>query len=393
MEFASPALSITGLTGQQSDTTTPVVVIGAGPAGLATAAALQRVGVQSLILEQAEAIAARWRSHYDRLRLHTMREHSGLPFYPMPSTYPRYPTRDQVVRYLEEYAYRFGLRPHFGCRVRKVSRQHDAWCVSVDGQSLTASDVVVASGYNCVPYRPELPGLNCFAGEVLHTIDYRNPVPFRGKRVLVVGCGNSGGEVALDLCEGGAKVALVVRGPTWVLPRDILGIPSQWSTLALLRLPLPLADTIATTLLRIVVGDLHRFGIQRPRRGPYSMILEDGRIPLLDVGTLARIKSGAIRIRPAVAGFDGLRTRFKDGSEEPFDVLILATGFRTGLDELFDGDVLQGVRRQPRAFGSEVSPGLYFVGFRNPPTGALREIALEACRVATAIASRARRIR
>lgn len=304
----------------------------------------------------------------------------------MPDSLPRYPTRDQVVLYLEDYAHRFGVRPRFGSQVRNVSRHDDAWCVATDGHSLIASNVVVATGYNRLPNRPELPGLDRFDGEVLHTADYRNPFRFRGRRVLVVGCGNSGAEVALDLCDGGADVALVVRGPTWVLPRDLLGLSSQGSTLNLLRLPLPVADTIAKTLMRVVVGDLSQYGIRGPVKGPYRTIVEDGRIPMIDVGTLARIKSGDIRVRSAVAGLNGLYAQFDDGRREPFDVLILATGFCTGLERIVDAEFLQGERRQPRAFGAPVASGLFFIGFRNPPTGALREIGLEASRVAAAIA-------
>src|SRR5689334_8648656 len=170
------------------------IIIGAGPAGLACAAALKARGLSATVLEKAGTIGAVWRRHYDRLHLHTDRGHSGLPGLPMPHDYPRYPSRAQLVAYLEAYARQFDIRPRFDTVVSRVAREGRDWRVeSAGGESISARIVIVATGIADAPYRPSWPGMEAFQGDIIHSSDYRNPVAFAGKRVLVVGFGNSGG--------------------------------------------------------------------------------------------------------------------------------------------------------------------------------------------------------
>jgi cation diffusion facilitator CzcD-associated flavoprotein CzcO len=250
--------------------------------------------------------------------------------------------------------------------------------------------VVVATGYNGVANRPALRGLAGFTGSVVHSETYRNPLPYMGRRTLVVGCGNSGAEIALDLAEQRIDVAMVVRGPAHVVPRDLFGRPSQETSIMLSRLPVAVRDALVSPILRLAVGDLSRWGIVRPALGPNRLIEDAGRIPILDVGTIAEVKAGRIRVVPAVQEVLPDRVRFVDGRTEAFDAIILATGYRPGLDRFIDGFApISDDRGRPHRFGAETRvPGLFFVGFRNPPTGALREIASEAPRVATAIRAR-----
>ena len=201
------------------------IVIGAGPAGLATAAALMARGLTVAILEKSDAVGAVWRRHYDRLCLHTDRGHSGLPGLSMPSAFGRYPSRAQVVEYLENYAAKFDLKPVFNAPVRAVRRDGRGWRAEAGENSRSAPIVVVATGWADYPYAPKWPGMERFDGPILHSSVYRNPAPFEGKRVLVVGFGNSGGEIALDLAEAGVDVTLSVRGPVNIVPRDLLGLP------------------------------------------------------------------------------------------------------------------------------------------------------------------------
>lgn len=369
----------------------PVVVIGAGPAGLAASAALRREGVAHVVLEREASVASAWRRHYARLHLHTVKRHSALPYTPWDAAVPKYPSRAQVVEYFEHYARTHEVRPRFGVDVQRVARvPGGGLVVQSDQGEWKARAVVVATGYNRVPFVPALPGADAFAGTAIHSSAYREASPFAGKRTLVMGCGNSGAEIALDLAEHGVDVAMVVRGPVHVVPRDMLGRPSQETGILLSRLPLGVRDAIVSGVMRLAVGDLSRWGIVRPTMGLNAMIEQLGRVPILDIGTIAKVKQGRIRVVPDVRAVQPGGVVLADGRELPFDAIIYATGFRTGLHALIEGfDTIADGRGRPHRFGEETGvPGLYFVGYRNPTTGALREIALEAPRVAKAIRAR-----
>src|SRR4051812_5096157 len=213
------------------------VIIGAGPAGLAVGACLQRARVPFIILEAAEQVGESWRNHYDRLHLHTDKRHSLLPFFPYPKGSPRYPSRAQVVDYLEAYARHFDLRPRFGQKVCSVQRAGKLWQTRTAGTLYASPSLVIASGNNRQPVLPTWPGQESFGGAILHSSAYRNGRTFAGERVLVVGFGNSGGEIAVDLVEQGAKPALAVRSAVNLLPRDLLGLPLLDVAIPLSMLP------------------------------------------------------------------------------------------------------------------------------------------------------------
>lgn len=364
-----------------------ILVIGAGPAGLATSACLRRAGLAHVVLERDGQIANAWHRHYDRLRLHTTKTYSALPFMSWPKAAPRYPPREQVVRYLQAYAEEHHVTPRLGVTVHAVRRTAGRFKVDTSAGVMTPRIVVMATGYNSVPKLPSIPGLDCFRGSLIHAGVYKNAAPYQGKRTLVVGCGNSGAEIALDLAEHGVDVAMVVRRPVHVVPRDLFGRPIQHTNILLSFLPLGLRDAIAMCTIRLAVGDLSRWGMVRPAAGPNRMIQESGRIPILDVGTIAMVKQGKIRVLPAVQEIHPDRVRFAGGDRHPFEAIILATGYTSSLDKVIEGFAsISDARGRPNRFGEESGiSGLYFVGFRNPATGALREIALEAPRVARSI--------
>ena len=201
------------------------VIVGAGPAGLAAAACLHRAGAPYMILEREGCVGASWHHHYERLHLHTDRAHSALPYFPLPKHYPKYPSREQFVAYLESYAKRFNLQPRFGQEVYSAHLRDGRWHVRTQHTIYESRYLIVATGYNARPYLPAWPGQETFTGEVMHSSAYKNGAPYREKRVLVVGFGNSGGEIAIDLWEHGARPTLSVRGPVNVVPREVVGVP------------------------------------------------------------------------------------------------------------------------------------------------------------------------
>jgi cation diffusion facilitator CzcD-associated flavoprotein CzcO len=368
------------------------IVIGAGPAGLACAGCLKEAGVEAAILERADGVGAAWRRHYDRLHLHTDRGHSALPGLAMPKAYPRYPARAQVVEYLERYAEAFDLRPRFGVDVRCAERANGAWRVRTSEGDLTAASVIVATGFAGWPVRPHWPGEDRFGGDICHSSAYRNPAPYAGKRVLVVGLGNSGGEIALDLAEARVAVSVAVRGPVNIVPRDLFGIPILSIAIMLRPLPPRAADALAGWIVYLSLGSLRRLGLASAKAGPLESIADSGRIPLLDFGTVARIRDGTIAVRPDIRALDARVVEFVDGRREAYDAIIAATGFRPDLRALLPG--AEGVLRKdgmPRVSGGPTAlPGLYFCGFYIAPTGQLREIGFEARRIAEHVAQRAR---
>ncbi len=264
-----------------------------GRRGWRSAASLARRGISCLLLEQGSAVGASWRGHYERLHLHTDKAHSALPFLPFPRSCPRYPSRQQVIDYLEDYARGFGLQPRFGQEVREARRADGRWQVHTADASYSGPELVMATGHNRKRYMPELPGMADFRGTLLHSADYRNGAPFRKQKVLVVGLGNSGGEIAIDLCEHGAHVSVAVRSAVNVVPRDLFGIPIVAVAVAERPLPPRLADALNAPILRAALGDLASCGLRRPAYGAMTQFRREARPPLIDVGTIG--SSGAAR--------------------------------------------------------------------------------------------------
>lgn len=369
---------------------TDTIIVGAGPAGLAVGAVLRRANVPFVILERGQHLGESWHHHYERLHLHTPKRHSALPFHPFPRSYPTYPSREQVLEYLEDYARAFELRPELGREVRRCVRAPDgSWQVWTDVERYRARRVVIATGMHGAQNLPSWPGQESFPGPILHSQHYTSGVAFRGQRVLVVGFGNSGAEIALDLCEQGAQCAVAVRGKVNVIPRDVLGIPIVELALAMRRLPPRVADRMNRLTLRLTVGDLAKLGLMKRDDGPIVQISEGQQIPMIDVGTLARIRRGEIAVRKGVESFDGSRISFADGVREPFDAVVLATGFTSGLAGVLpDHPSVLDARGHPRVHGREAEiPGLYFCGFELSRGGLLRQIGIEARRIGHAIAA------
>ncbi len=367
---------------------TNTVIVGASAAGLAVGACLKRQGIPFVLLERAEQVGTAWRNHYDRLHLHTTKGLSALPHLPFPRDVPRYPARQQVVTYLDQYAAHFDLQPHFGREVTAIRRISEGWECLTTGARYRAQNVVVATGYTRKPVRPCWPGQEAYQGQVLHSSEYRNGNPFQGQDVLVVGFGNSGGEIVIDLWEHGARPALSVRSPVNVVPRDLFGIPTQVIGILMSRLPLRLADWLSAPLVRLTIGDLTPYNLRKLPYGPNTQVVRDRRIPVLDVGTVTLIREGRVPVHPGIERFSAQGVVFTDGTEKQCDAVVLATGYRPALEEfLEEADAVTGRAGVPKVSGGKPAlPGLYFCGFRISATGVLRETAIEAKQIARAVA-------
>jgi len=367
--------------------TREVVIVGAGSAGLATAALLRRAGVEALVLEAGPEPGAAWRERYDRLRLHTPRLLSGLPGLRIPRRYGRWVSRDDLLAYFHEYAAPLDVRTN--ARVERIERDGDAWRLDTGQGPLSAQAVIVATGYNGAPFVPDWPGREGFTGELIHSSEYRNPAPFRGRDVLVVGSGNSGAEIATDVAEGGAaRSRLSVRTPPQIVRRATAGIPAQLIGMAIRHLPPDWVDPVSKTLRKLSVPDLAAQGLPRPEQGVRSAFIATGTTPILDVGIVAAVRRGLVEIVAAVAGLDGAEVLLADGSRIDPDTVIAATGFRAGLESLVGHLGVLGPRGLPtHTDGEPALPGLWFVGFVPTLGGQLREGSIAAAKVAGAIAA------
>jgi len=373
---------------------TDTIIVGAGPSGLALAACLTKARVPFILLERAPHIGNAWRNHYERLHLHTLKKHSNLPYFPFPDSVEKYPSRQAVVDYLEAYTKHFNIQPRLDEEVTAIRRENGEWHTRTSKSAYRSERVVIASGYNRRPVVPKWQGSDSFEGRVLHSAEYRNGEPFRGKRVLVVGIGNTGGEIAIDLHEYGATaVHICVRNPVNVIPRDFLGTPTQLTGIMLSKLPRPIRYFMSKHLANLSVGDLSKYGLMRPELSPMEGLERFGRVALIDIGTVDLIKRGAITVVPGIARFTSRGVTFVDGTTQEYDAVVLATGYKPGIEDFLEDamDLTDEAGYPVPPAGESARPGLYFLGYVNPPTGLLRQIAIDAKRVAATIAKKANR--
>ncbi|MET9907160.1 NAD(P)/FAD-dependent oxidoreductase [Streptomyces sp. NPDC006476] len=369
----------------------PVYVVGGGPAGLSVAYALRAKGIRAVVLEKSDQVGAAWRRHYDRLHLHTTRRLSALPGLPIPRRFGRWVARDDVVRYLEKYAEVHELEIVTGVEVSRIERTPDGtgWLLhATGGRELTGAAVVVATGYNHTPYVPEWPGLGQYTGDFVHAGDYRNPEPYAGRDVLVVGVGNTGAEIAVDLVEGGAsRVRLSVRTTPHIVRRSTAGWAAQYTGVLVRRLPVGLVDRLARPMAKLSVPDLSAQGLPRPDSGLYSRAKE-GAIPVQDVGLIDAVRKGKVEVVAAVDGFEGGKVVLADGTLVSPEAVVAATGYVRALEGLVGHLGVLDERGRPVAHGARApqqAPGLHFTGFTTPISGTLREVAMDAEKIAKAI--------
>jgi hypothetical protein len=349
-----------------------VVIIGAGPGGVSAAVCLHDLGIRPLLIDRADHVAASWRGRYDRLKLNTGRQFSHLPNRPYPKGTPTFPTRDQVVAYLDHHAREDGIALRLGTSVKRIDRSSRGWRLTTSAGDIDARQVVVATGYENSPVVPDWQGKDRFTGDLMHSSAYRNPGPFVDKQVLVVGAGSSAMEIAHDLATGGAaKVWLAVRTPPNIILRTLPGgLPGDLMATPLYHFPVRFADAIARAARRAAIGDLTSFGLPVPNEGIFSRSARLGRAPaILDIEVIDAIKNSAIEVVAAVSALGGGSVTLADGTVLDPDVVIAATGYKRGLEQLVGHLGVLDERGNPRALAPvPAAEGLQFLGFLSRPS-------------------------
>lgn len=366
-----------------------VVVIGAGPAGVAAAVALKDRRLRPVLIDGAEEVASAWRARYDRLRLNTCRPYSHLPGRRFARGTPMFPSRDQLVDHLDSHAHEDGIELRLGTSVNRVDRSNGHWRIDTSEGELRTPQVIVATGYEQAPIVPAWAGRDLFGGELIHSREYRNPEPFAGRRVLVVGPGCSGMEIAHDLAEGGAdKVWLSARTPpNIVLRAGPGGLPGDMIAVVLLHLPPRFGDAVARFARKQDLGDLTEYGLPVPEEGIMSRLRRTGQAPaIVDMEVIDSIKARRIEIVPGVESLDETGVQLARGSRVEPEVVICATGYNRTLEPLVGHLGVLDERQIPRALGAKpAAPGLRFIGYV-PRPGGIGYAGKEARRAARAIA-------
>jgi putative flavoprotein involved in K+ transport len=361
--------------------TVQAAVIGAGPAGLAASRELTRRGVAHVVLERGR-VGESWRRCYDSLRLHTGKHLSALPGLPFPRSVPLFPARTDLIAYLERYTRAFAVPVRERTEVELAEPAPGGWRLRLAGGGrIEARSVVVATGIMSNPHVPAIAGMAAYAGRVRHSIDYRSPAELVGRRVLVVGLGNSAAEVATELARAGVATTVSARSGANVVPLTLLGVPIQYAAFALRSLPRPIRAAVAGGVAGI--GELRRCAPPFPRPAHSAA----DAIPLIGLHLVDAIRAGQVELRGAIDRFTATGVRFVDGGAADFDDVILATGFRPAISLLgarVRTDARGFARRSDRVRSADAED-LVFVGHNYDSVGGLRNIHRDAPLAAEAV--------
>lgn len=312
-----------------------------------------------------------------------------MPSRPYPQGTSIFPTRDQVVEHLDRHAHEDGIRLRLNTSVKRIDRHDRGWRLSTSSGYIDARQVVVATGYEHTPNVPEWPGIEGFHGDLLHSSAYRNPEPFVGQNVLVVGAGSSAMEIVHDVAAGGAaKAWLAVRtSPSIMMRRLPGGLPSDLIADPLYDAPTWLADGLSRIARRVDPGDLSEFGLPTPKEGVFAWGKRLGRAPVIvDREVVKAIRARTFEVVPTIEAFDGSSVVLLDGRRLEPDSIICATGYRRGLEPLVGHLGVLDERGLPRAAGEvPADAGLRFVGFLSRP-GLIAFVSKQSRNVARAVA-------
>jgi hypothetical protein len=342
-------------------------VIGAGFSGLGVAAALKRRGVPFDLLEADDDVGGNWyHGVYEGAHIISSRRTTEYADFPMPAHWPDFPSGAQMLEYLRAFAEKLGLRDHLELRTQ-VERVEPAaggsWTLTLAGQARRLyGGVVVCNGHHWDRRFPSYPGR--FSGEMLHSKDYKQNGALRGRRVLVIGGGNSACDIAVEAARVAAASHLSLRRGYWFLPKTALGVP----TVELLRpwMPVWLQRRMVKALVRVIVGRYQQYGLPPPDHEPFE------KHPTINSELLHCLRHGRVVPHPDVRRFDGDMVEFADGVREPFDLVVAATGFHVSFPFVAEG-VVRWRDGMPVLVGGVLPPdhrNLYFFGLGQPRYGA-----------------------
>jgi cation diffusion facilitator CzcD-associated flavoprotein CzcO len=355
-----------------------ICVIGAGPCGLTALKNLLQAGCRDIVCyEESSGIGGNWAFTDDprRVSVHacsrtlSSRRMSSFDDFPMPNDYPDFPSHRQLLAYFTDYAKAFQVEPHIrlGAHVERCALGSDGrWTVRVtaDGETRAESfdSLLVCSGHHRQAFVPAYPGT--FTGTIVHSSAYKRPDPFRGQRVLVVGAGNSAADIAVDVARLASRAALSMREATWFMPNRMLGQPIDvvyafWSS----KLPRPLLQSAVKLWLRLAIGRWEAYGLQAPTGAPLEQH------PTVNSSVLGALRHGRLVARRGIERYDGDIVRFTDGTQEAFDAIIMATGFRAGFPFLSERVADWDMARTPPLYLKMMHatiPSLFFIGLFQP---------------------------
>jgi hypothetical protein len=346
-----------------------VVVVGAGPAGLVLTRRLAKTGLVFEVFERNDDVGGIWDIEtpnspmYESAHFISSRTLSGFDDFPMPDTYPDYPDHRQILAYIRSFADAYDLRRHITFRTGVVhaGRNEDGtWTVELsDGSTRTSRALICANGVTWEPNIVTWPGQDGFEGEIRHSVTYTSATEFRGKRVLVVGAGNSGVDIACDAAFAADAAFISLRRGYYFVPKHIFGQPSDVFASSGPHLPMRAQQLLFTVLLRVLNGKPNQYGLPKPDH----RILESH--PIMNTQLLHYLSHGDITAKADVVGFDGPRVRFADGTTETVDLVITATGYHHAAPYL-DADVLPMREGRPDLYLGmfpRTIDNLYVLGF------------------------------
>jgi len=366
-----------------------VCVIGAGSSGITACQNLAERGIDFDCFEKSSTVGGNWRyendngmsAAYRTLHINTSRQMMEYRAFPMPVDYPDYPGHFQIAAYFDDYVDHFDLRHriHFRTEVVNAAPTDDGlWAVTVrhvDGseETIDYTDLIVCNGHHWDARWPEpaFPGSDEFTGVQMHAHDYRTPEIFEGKRVLVLGIGNSATDISVESSRVSEKTFLAMRRGAWILPKYMGGVPTDLATNGLFaRAPLALQSLGMRLMLRLSVGKLADYGLPEPDHQPLHAH------PTVSGELIGKLGHGDISVKPNIEHFDGDEVVFTDGSREQVDVLVYCTGYRITFP-FFDDSIVDAEDNRIglyRRVASIEHPNLYFIGLIQP-LGAIMPLA------------------
>ncbi len=373
----------------QHSSTQNVIVIGAGLSGLAAAHELAQRGIPVTVLEAGDRVAEPWRARHPQLRLNIHRHFVRLPGHQVPDKDGAFLRRDTVVDYLESCAANLKVPVRFGVRVTGVERAGAIWRLTTDDQTYEAGQIIFATGRDRVPHMPVWKGREHFKGDLIHAADLGDVARLSTKRVLVIGAGNSGGDVLNHLAQGDpAEVFISVRHGPAIVPTRVFGFPLHRAANLFAALPVTALDPAFRLMQWLFFGNLARYGLTSHPDGGGTRLLRDGVAFAMDDGFVAAVRAGRFKVAGDVTEFRSDTVVFEDGRTFRPDTVICATGYRTGLEPLLGHlSVLNdcGVPLHPDGAVDPGNKGLWFTGYRPVFQGYFHAAAASARRIADGI--------